>query len=46
MSYRVVWKHKGQLYTEYKDIEGVTYILDCLNGWDNFELISITPFKE
>ena len=42
MTYRVVWKYKGQLYTEHKDIEGVSYILDCLDNWNNFELISIT----
>ena len=46
MSYKVVWKYEGQLYTEHKDIEGVTYILDSLDRWDGYELISITPCKE
>lgn len=45
MVYRIVWKHKGQLYTEYKDIEETVYILDCLDKWNDFELISITPCK-
>ena len=45
MIYKVVWKYKGQLYADYKDIEGVAYILDCLNGRNDFEVISITQFE-
>ena len=45
MKYSVVWKYKGQLYTEYKDIEGVAYILDCLDGRNDFKVISITRFE-
>ena len=45
MIYRVVWKYKGQLYTEYKDIEETAYILDCLDKWSDFELVSITPYE-
>lgn len=46
MIYKIVWKRKGQLHTEYKDIEGVAYILDCLDRWKEFELVSITPHEE
>jgi hypothetical protein len=45
---RIVWKYKGQFYTEYEGIEQIKYILDFLekNINDGFELVSITPNED
>jgi hypothetical protein len=44
MMYRIVWKNNGQIYTEYKDLDGVKYLLDWLDAHfdSGFELISVT----
>lgn len=46
MIYKIVWKRKNTIYTEYLDIVGLKSCLDYLEKSNDSELVSITPNKE
>lgn len=48
MMYRIVWKKNKQIYTEYKDMNGVRSILSFIeeNIDNGFELVSVTTDED
>lgn len=46
MIYKITWRRKAHIYTEYLDIVALKHCLDFLENHDNYELISVVPNED